>query len=154
MSEMANWSRWLQASICKHFDDNVDLPMFVEGDPRATKDEVDFFEVRIDGPDIRLLNPNYWRLDVSINILIQSTINNADTHKIHKQIGLVMDEFDHSINVYRYGVASEGNDDSLLGCLYMIDDPLDVKHFGQLEPRLMLMQASIEGKYTMNIRGT
>ena len=153
MSEKLHWSRWILASVSKHFDANVNLTMFVEGDPRSTKDAVDFFELRLGGPDIRLLNPNYWKLEVNINILLQSTIDDTDTHKLQKKVGMIIEAFTTSINVYRYGARTLGDDETLLGCMVITDEPLDIKHFGQLEPRLKVQQSSIEGNYELFIRG-
>ncbi len=47
------WVRWIHASINTHFQNNKgSLPMYIEGDERTLQDENEFYELRIDGPQI------------------------------------------------------------------------------------------------------
>ena len=151
-----NWARWIFASVTKHFDDNKQgLATYVEGTYRDTRTEVDFFEVRQDGPYSTEVSKDYWHFFIEVNILIQSTMSATDFHKIYRDVGIVMAAFT-DIPVYRYGTGDD-DDDTLLGCLQLVSDaqgkkPVKVSHFGQIEPRTDLLQATVEGHYFMFLK--
>ena len=49
-----HWARWIFASVCKHFDFDAsdNITTYIEGQKRNTRDESEFFELRMDGPII------------------------------------------------------------------------------------------------------
>jgi len=139
-----NWSRWIFASLSKHFSENISLHVFIEGQHRSTKTMLDFCEFRMDGPHYSNTSKGFWTAEVEVNILITSTIT-GDFHKIHRNIGDVIKAFT-GVKIYEYG--DSGN---LLTCMNIVPvsrgkDVL-VNHFGQLEPSKELMQATVDGKY-------
>lgn len=152
-----HWARWIFASVCKHFDSKRGtLPMFVEGQQRATRGVQDFIELRLDGPDFNESSKNYWKAYIEINILIQSSMTDGDFHKIHRTTGLVSAAFVSSIPVYKYGSAPLIDTGAHIGCLDIVDNKFDkerikVRHFGQVNPDTQLMQASVEGHYEMSL---
>lgn len=149
-----HWPRWFFASVSKHFDAlRQGLPMYVEGTDRDTATLRDFIEFRMDGPRIRERG-GVTRVDVIVNILVQSTMDSRDDHRILKSEGIVLAAFTPTINVFRYGDGSD-DDQSLLLCLKERDD-IDVRinRFGIVDETVRKMQSTIEGHYRAYITGS
>lgn len=150
-----NWSRWIIASIGKHFDEHKKtVPMFIEGQHRNTRELKDFFELRIDGPRFTEVSKDYWHVYVEINTLIQSTMNDSDYHRIERTLGTILVAFSN-IYVYRLGDGLSDNQ-SLLGCLKLIQNEgkreyLQVYRLGQIEKTDQIVQAVVEGHYKMEL---
>ena len=150
-----NWSRWIFASITKHFSDIIDLTLFVEGMERQTKDLKNFAEIRIDGPKSNELSADYWRLYVEINVLIQSIMDDKNLHRHWDNIGDVNMAFTRRISVHRYADADGQNGDgSHLGCFQLVTDRYDreaivTSNFGQIDKSVRLQQATVEAHYAL-----
>lgn len=149
-----NWPRWAFASFSKHFATQFAVApaihLFVEGDDRDTAELKDFAEFRMDGPRIRKLSKGYYRLWVPVNILVQSTMDSEDTHRILRTIGRAVDSFHPTISIYKYGTDPVIDDSTLLICMKLMDnktDELRVNHFGQVDTTTRLRQATVEGHY-------
>lgn len=155
MSINTNWSRWIISSIHKYFDTNrQSITLFVEGTPRNTRTEKDFMELRVDGPHYTEISKSYYLIKLDINILIQSTQDETDFHRIYKNIGKILSIF-NNIRIYKYGTGDD-DDDSFLGCLRLIQDaqgrePVQVAMLGKIRPEIAVEQAVIEGHYQMNL---
>lgn len=155
MASNPNWPRWLFASTSKHFNDRRgDVSFYIEGQERNVPAPKDLFEFRMDGPYETELNKNYWRLYIEISILIQSTKDDSDYHRIHRHCGTVASAFT-TIPVYKYGDGVD-DDQSLLGCLTLIQDVgkrerIQINHFGQIDASTPLLQSSVEGHYEMTL---
>ena len=128
--------------------------MFVEGQYRDTQPAEDFFELRMDGPKITEVSNNYYKLAVQINALVQSRMNDTNTHRIHVDVGIVAKIFT-GINLYKYGT---GDDDTQehFGCLRLLQstqtrDGTEINHFGQIDPKVRLMQATVEGHFSCGL---
>ena len=153
-----NWPRWIVASICKHVDDNrQSLPMFLEGN-NHTEDQSDYIELRIDGPYTIELSHNYFRLNVEVNVLVVSSINDSDLHKIYKDCGIVLAALSKVIPVYRYGDGPD-DDQTRLCCLTLVSsgdqrEALRVSHFGQMDATKPIMRSSVEGHYNLYLHGS
>lgn len=147
------WPRWTTASIVKHFTDNISgVDVFVEGEERPTN-PTNLVELRIDGPEIRELHQNYFRLYVEINILVQVTIDDTNLYSQEDVIGEVCNAFSNIITVYKKGLDSE-DDGSFVGCYNLITrgrnaDGVKVFRFGQIEQDIRILQSTIEGHYEM-----
>ncbi|RLF64637.1 MAG: hypothetical protein DRN30_05245 [Thermoplasmata archaeon] len=148
--------RWIFASVSKHFNDSIyvahAVPLFIEGQLRATSEEKDFTELRVDGPYLSETSKQYWRTYIEVNIAVQSVMDDQDYHRIHNTVGVVVFAFT-SIRVYKYGDGLT-DDQSLVGCLKLITDArgkdrIQVSHFGQLDPDKRLLQATVEAHYEM-----
>lgn len=158
MSANPNWPRWIFATVSKHFTDAaaaVSIPLFIEGQHRNTRTDKELFELRMDGPTLREVSKGCWILRIEINVLVQSTMDDANYHRIHQNVGIAIAAFDKVIPVYRLGKNDPDPDDqSFLGCLQLIQnrethDFLEINHFGQIDIKTKLMQASVEGHYKM-----
>jgi len=153
-----NWPRWVFASISKHFDDNrKGLPLFIEGQHRDTRTLKDFIELRLDGPQFTEVSHKCWRIYFEVNILVQSTMDESNYHRIHQNVGIVAAAFS-DIGLLRYGTGP-GNDQEIWACARLIQDTrkrqhLDIFHFGQIDKKAPLMQATVEGHYEVtNLTG-
>jgi len=151
-----NWSRWIRASIFKHFDDKrKGVHVFVEGSERTTSGKDQWAEIRFDGPFARENSKDCWELTIEINVLIESILNKDNLYVIEKPIGIMCAAFERNIIVYRYGDGPD-DDQSILGCLQLlVNDPegdgIMVSRFGQIEPDTNLEAATIEGHYRMRL---
>ena len=151
----SNWPRWIFASVTDHFS-STGYKTFVEGEPRETWEEKDFIEVRMDGPYFIQLDSSSWEAMIEVNVLVQSSMDFTNLHKIHTMCGVVASAFaGNSIQVFKYGV-NVGDDQTLLGCLQLLQDKRDrqllvISHFGQLAPDKLLQQASVEGHFKITL---
>ena len=154
MSANPNWPRWIFASVSKHFADAL-TPLFIEGQHRDTREFKDFFEMRVDGPTLREVSKGFWVFRLEINILVQSAMDDKNYHRIHQDVGNAAAAFASAIDVFKKGNSPQ-DDQSYLGCLQLLQnretrDFLEINHFGQIDVKTMLMQASVEGHYKMEL---
>jgi hypothetical protein len=148
----SDWIRWVQASINKHFEDRkFEYELYLEGDERTLQDEIEFAELRVDGPFI--LNPqkNLFFLDYEINVLLQAHQVAGQLYNIQKLIGVFAKAFTNIIKVYKFGTGPI-DDDSLLGCLQLqrsLRERVNINYYGIIRPDTRLTQATIEGHYRL-----
>lgn len=157
--EITHWPRWIFASACKYFKDAISgsLALIFEGQDMRAQGK-DYGEFRLDGPYLTELSKDYWRCYIEINILVHSTKDSTDWHRIQRSVGTVVAAFADNFQVFRLG-SGDDDDDSLLGCMKLISDEglqgargkrrIQVSHFGQIKPSAPLLQASVEGHYEM-----
>jgi hypothetical protein len=140
--------------VHKHFVTKVtDLPLFIEGQFRETNEEKDYAEVRFDGPYAHEESRSFWVLDLEINVLVSSIPDEKDAHRIYKNVGKVAAAFERFIEVFRYG-DNPGDDSTLLGCLIIKqsqNQTIFISHFGKIDPKVNLIQATVEAHYKMEI---
>ena len=149
-----NWPRWAFASFSKHFATQFAvapaIPLYVEGDDRDTARLKDFAEFRMDGPRIREMSKGYYRLYIPVNILVQSTMDSQDTHRIYRTVGRAVEAFTDTISIFKFGTDPVIDDSTLLVCMTLMKDKLNelkVNHFGQVDTTTRLQQATVEGHY-------
>ena len=152
-----NWDRWILASVSDHFKINVQdvfsLKEFVEGQPRDTNKNKQWFEVRMDGPFCKEQQKNQWLLVMEINCLVSTSMDDFDFHTHRQNTGNVASGFESCINVYRYGDGPL-DDQSLLGVLKLrkgLEGRVVTTHFGQIDPIVKMQQTTIEGHYEMDL---
>lgn len=155
MSANKNWARWSFASVSKHFDNNRQgLKLFIEGTHRDTRTDKDYLEFRMDGPTLREVSKGCWKLRIEVNILVTTTFDEEDFHRIHRNAGIVQEAF-VTIPVFRFGNGVD-DDNSFLGCYKLLQskanaDLLELNHFGRIDQSVPLMQATVEGHYEMEL---
>lgn len=157
-----NWTRWIFASVTDHFSSNVmtpnEIPFITEGiHERDTlfMDSPDRAEIRINGPFARELSVRFWRIWVDINILVTSYMGSdtKDAYTLERNLGLVHEFADTSIEIRRYGTGV-GDDGTLLGCLRPRSDKnssIREIHFGQINTIDRLKQSEVDGRYIMHL---
>lgn len=149
-----SWVKWITVSIQKHFETQciaAGFKLVIEGTKKDNRSLDNTVELRIDGPYFREDSKDNWLVKVEINTLLRFPISRTNYHHSYQNIGITAAMFAESISIMRYG--SEAIDDgSYLECLQLITDqrrePLTINNFGQVDPTLELIQASIEGHYT------
>ncbi len=149
-----HWSRWIAASCRKHFYDlRQGVYFHVEGDDRSTIDQTEHVEFRIDGPDIKNPSKGWYVLDVAINILVKTNMNSENIDNMVVISGIIQAAFTETISVYKLGTGVD-DDQSLLGCLRLRSDSQGsvlFNNFGQIDEDSRLTQATIEGRYRMEL---
>ena len=146
-----NWARWIFASVSKHFDDRKgDYELFIEGQYRNVNPPKDFFELRMDGPYITEQNKGYFQVYVEINVLVQSHMDDTNYHRIHETTGYVSSIYT-GIKLYKFGNGPLDTQEEF-GCLRLLQNTqkrnrIEINQFGQIDPKVRLMQASIEGHF-------
>ena len=149
-----HWSRWVAASCRKHFNDNRQgVTLHVEGDERSTADLKEHAEFRIDGPDIKNPSRGYYILDVAINILVKANMNSGNVDNMVVISGIIQAAFTETISVFKFGNGVD-DDQTLLGCLRLRSDDqgsILFNNFGQIDEDSRLTQATIEGRYRMEL---
>ncbi len=151
-----NWSRWMMASIAKHFGDGANgVTFYVEGDTINFEQKIQWVEFRMDGPTIEELSQNFYRVEVCVNLLLTDVLNNADLYSLQKLVGAFSALFKSSICIFKYGTGTD-DDDSLLGCVEMSKPPRDkvqIDYFGKVGPASDLQQATMEAHYYTHLTG-
>jgi hypothetical protein len=146
-----NWSRWIFASIAKHFDDaKQNIPLYIDGQDRTQTPPVEGAELRVNGPFINNPSKGYYLLMIDVNILLNVTFSSTDSYKLWRTLGIFLTAFDIYIPVRKYG-----DDDSLLGCLRLIPnrgDEIIISHFGQVSPDIRLYQSAIDAMYELELK--
>jgi len=148
----ANWDRWIAASINKHFSTEAatySLEMFVEGEERRTNDDRSYIELRHDGVWWREVSKDWWKGKIDINVLCVAVME-SDLYKINRMVGQVTAILAQCIPVYKYG-PDAGDDDTQFGELQLLTsegrDGHRIHKYGQIEPDVKLIQASVECSY-------
>lgn len=151
----ANWDRWIWATMSKDFIAaftplNTDL--FIEGTYRNRPEELELLEFRMDGPQQRQVSRGKFILDIEINILVRSKMDDVDFHKMRSLTGTVRRWLAQDHCIFRYGDGLN-DDDTLLGTLGLNNrSPLDrvrTNYFGQIDSKYQIEEATIEGSFTM-----
>jgi len=151
-----NLAQWIFLSAAEYFREQFaaeSFTYFVEGEPRATDKVKDVVEFRLDGPSSEEVSRNFWFHNIEVNILI-SAVKDEDLARIHRISGIVQHAFNTEIPVFRYG-KQPGDDEGLIGCLQLRKDfrerAIVLSHFGQLEPNLNILQATVEGHFRLTL---
>lgn len=148
-----NWARWIFASVSYFFDrQRGSLDMFVEGtDKMGRRQEKDYLEFRLNGPYGTEIARAQWKLVFDVNILVCSIRDQKDIHRIYRNAGIVTSMFKGEIPIYKMGDGSEDNNSVLLGCAVLETEGraggIYVDHYGQLDPALPVLQATVEAGY-------
>ncbi len=154
-----NLEQWIFLSAVEFFRQRIEidaeLKYFVEGEHRSTDKDLEYVEFRMDGPSSEEVSKNYWFHNVEINLAI-SVIKNEDIGRIHKIGGQVKAGFNKEIPVFKYGKDTDPeNNGSLIGCLQLRTDfrerAIVLAHFGQLDPNLNILQATVEGHFRLTL---
>lgn len=153
-----NWARWIFASLSVHFENGRGtVPMYVEGQDRNTASLNEYIELRIDGPYYKELSKTYYQLDLECNVLCCAKRDNIDNHKIHRITGLISSLFKTDISVFKYGDGPDDNPTIFVGCLIRRDEKREeivTSHFGQIDPDIPVLQATVEAHYRMHLHGS
>lgn len=150
-----NWARWIHISVLKAFQTMADansIHMFIEGQDRKTAEQVEYIEVRTDGPHFRELSRNYFKLDYEINILFSCHMSQTVMYGPQRLAGL-LEQAMQNICVYRYGDGVVDND-TLLGTLEVVMDKRNsvrTNQFGKIRSDTDLVQGTVEGTYKMHL---
>lgn len=151
MIDFENLPRWIYASASKAISSNADSAItFFEGTDKDTEPQ-EGAEFRFDGPRLTEWSKGYFEVWVSINILVQTAMNDEDFHQKYRVIGKIINALRQSFSVFRFGDGVD-DDDTLVGCMMLIQDKnnrLQVNHFGQISPSLRLEHATVEAHYHM-----
>lgn len=147
MSYNENWPRWVVASLNKHFDSQkASFALFIEGEERKTNQLQQYLELRIDGPDLEIQASGDYRLHVVVNILCQCFVG-RDLYLLEKLIGTASKAFFLQIPVFEFGDAPSVQ----IGCLQLVSDTLLVHRYGQVRTDNKVLQATVEGRYAIDL---
>jgi hypothetical protein len=154
-----NWPRWLFASIANHFKavaDAEQIPLLIEGIEDRTSEKIrkmDHAELRINGPVTKEISKDFYQLNLSVNIILQSVMGENNAYTIIQNAGIFFAAMG-PIEVYKYGNGPD-DDGSFLGCLTLRDDlaePRFVAHFGQLKEDVRLRESMVGGQYKIHLQ--
>jgi hypothetical protein len=145
-----NWIRWIRVGLRKYFDAAKDsYHLHYEGLERdALAPLTEWAELRIDGPNTRPYS-GLIRLDVDINVILQSKVDRRDLDKIYRISGVFHSAFAETIPIYKLG-STEDDDESLLGCL-ALGDQVKYNYCGVVDENLRIEQASLLARYHLEI---
>ena len=141
------WPRWILASAVQYFGTRIEnngYSFFLDGQS-LDYDEQTHIEFRMNGPNLTQFNPNFYRIDVEINLLWSFNQGHVDLHEPERIKGLLLETMD-DFCIYRYG-----DGDSLLGKFQLKQNPIEVSNFGRILIDTQLLQGSVTGDYEMFI---
>lgn len=145
-----HWPRWIKASCMKHFDSlRQTIPLYMDGMDRDTARLRDFAEFRMDGPRTIGQSMNEVMLIVTINILVQHTMNDNDAYGFERLMGVFRSAFTEAIDAYRYGTGP-ADDQSYLGCLIRQNE-IKYSNFGIVDATTRAQQGTLEAKYVLEL---
>lgn len=149
-----NWPRWVFASVSEHFYSRRDsIPMFIERQYRQQSEEPKLLELRMDGPYFTEISRGVFKCFIEVNVLVQAAQSDTNAYVIDELVGIAGAAFTDSIQVFKYGPASDpDNDGSLLVCLSRLDDTrgrkrVQISHFGKIDTQTPVLQSTVEGHY-------
>ncbi len=160
--------RWIWGSVSYHFDKvskemdiprrTNDVPMFVEGQLRQTRDDSLFFELRLDGPDESNFG-SVLQYKFVINLFVQSVISRGDYFNLQRVCGNLMKGFQPRLPIYRIPDVDEGTDTieylEILECAQLVPDhknrDVRIFYFGQVDPNTLMQRASVVGQYMLTV---
>lgn len=151
-----NWDRWIFATMTKDFNAQfaADFGIFIEGTHRGLPDNTELLEFRMNGPQRRQPSHRYFVLEVEINILVRSFMDDDSFHKIRDSAGKVTNWLANNHCIFRYG-DGVADDDTLLGELHLQNrdksDLIQTNHFGQIDPKYRLEEATVEASFEIHL---
>jgi hypothetical protein len=151
-----NWDRWIFATMSGNFvaEFSPNYSVFVEGTYRELPTGTELLEFRMDGAQLRQPSRSYFILSIEINILVRSFQDDEHFHKMRDTAGKVRDWLAQNHCIHRYGDGSL-DDETLLGILQLKNrgkkDFVRVNHFGQIDPKYKLEEATVEASFEMHI---
>lgn len=162
MSYNNSWNKWIFASFAKHMKaalDDVSLENFIEGQSTRDLTAEEYVEIRIDGPYYRPHTKNDYDLQFEVNLLVQTVIEPDRNLYRHQEIlGVCAQAMATRVPLYKLG-PDEADDQTKIGCATLDTqksprDLIKVSNFGQIEASVKLQQATVEGKYKVELTGT
>ena len=152
-----NWTTWIFASVCKHFDSHSnDLYLHIDGTARKTGDHANVIELRLNGPIMRELSKNYYQIDAEVNLLIQTAVKHANIYQHRRNLGIAEAACTRYIYLYQIGSES-GATGNMFGCLTLVNTPrnngIETKDYGIVRPQVDLQQATVEATYRTYLEG-
>jgi len=159
MAYDANWPRWVQASIAKHFktvaNSNSYASLVEEIEERTTafQENPQRVEIKINGPFIKEQSKDYWYFSADAYVLIIShmdgTLDNA--YLGTTMAGIMAQAAAATIPVNKLG-AGVDDDQSLIGCLTLRrgnDESVKVFHFGEIDTENRIRQLGVDVRLEM-----
>lgn len=151
--------RWIFASVSDHFNTSLspNIPLYIEGQFRKNQGEKDSAELRIVGPTYFHQISDCWVVEINIDILLQSAMDDCNYHRIWKDIGFAREAMQPCIPVFKYG-SETGDDDSFFGNLRRFaprgrtGEEIRTTPFGQIGPEVNLYQATVDAFYRMEFQ--
>jgi len=152
-------TRWLYASVIKHFKSYIDLESVTfhlggtEYDVNST--DRDTIALHLNGPKINEICNNVFKVSIEVHCLIQCIMRETNMYRHIDLIGAMNTACFNGITVYKYGPEAE-DDDSFVGCLRLVQDArgserVETTNFGQVDMSVKLLQATVEAQYEMYI---
>lgn len=152
-----NWPRWIRTTCILHFKNIIEpgLLLHIEGTDRRTVGEQSYTEFRLDGPFANEINPDYWLLDIEINVLIVTIRNDEDIYQHDRNVGLAATAFTKGIPVFKYGDGEDDDPFAQLGCLILQSgkrEKIVISHFGQVADDTRMIQSTVEAHYRLHLQ--
>lgn len=149
-----NWTRWVEASIAKYFDANKqNYNLFLHGIDDPPIGNKEGAELRINGPIAQQRTKTFWALDFTVNLLVQSKINDQNAYEHQDVVGFFTNLFVPSISVFKLGKNPEIDTQEFLACLEQTED-IEALAFGQISPEIRVLQSTLVCQYRVELLST
>jgi hypothetical protein len=132
-------------SIIKHFNARKgDLHMFVEGFERTTADKAEWFELRVDGPEITDYHIKAGKIETNVNVFLHC-VRSGNAYRSKELLSQVRAIFTNNICVIN-------GDDNYIGGLVR-SKTISVDYFGQSTQSNSIDRYMLEATYHMYLGG-
>ena len=141
----SDWPLYIFSSLTQYFQavaDAYPIHLYIEGTKRRTTDKTKHIELRIDGPTIKEISHNYFKLDVSISVLWSVDMTTTDFHEQFKVQGMILEAMDD--------ICITKTDGTHLGTLILTSEARTVP-FGQVKDDAEIVQGTVDGDFEMHL---
>lgn len=142
-----HWTRWIYASIAKHFAavaEANDVYFYLAGKGDDTCAE--FLELTVTGPTTNQRNNGYYVLEVDVGVIYSVYVSGYQAQVLSGLIEEAMTD----ICIYKYGDGPD-DDNTFLGIL-QIRSPIETDCFGQIKSDTRLIQGYVSASLQMTIK--
>lgn len=149
-----NWTRWINASINKHFDQvatDGGTKILVPGeDPIEIRTRTAWAELSNNGPEFEPQSPEQYLVTTNIEVLC-AVKGKVNIYAIQRMVGIFQAKM-HPIFVFRFGENPEDDNNDLLGCLDLTPGTkIETIPWGWDSAEIPTNRTGIQGFYQMHL---
>lgn len=145
--------QWIFASVAKYFDTNKGSYILVVDGDQLDLNDIDFWtELYIANYSSTHQSRDRYLYDFEITLVVTESPIGDEAYKIHRAIGYFASLFG-TIPIYKYGSTADfESDSSQLGCA-VVQNPINIQHFGTREPGSSISQSTVSARFQMTLQG-
>lgn len=145
----SNLTKWVTASIIKHFKDGLNDYLWVTGEKLETK-KSQRFELRYIGPTY-IIGMSEVTCRVGLNLTVRSSTDPQNPFNHFERVGLAQSVFTNCIRIFKYGSVS-GVDTQEQFDYMRLNSEINTVNYGQIDLVDNVVISTIEADYIGEFR--